>query len=198
MSRLIESIKLLDGKFYNLDYHEERMERSLYALFKVSRSPDIQQLINGQDVPATGLYKCRIIYDSTSWQVAFEPYQPRTIRRVKIVEDNGISYLFKFSDRRQLNRLFELRGDSDDVMIIKDEKVTDCSFSNVVFKDADGWHTPDSPLLKGTMREKLIREGKVKVREIRRDDIRSFDSFRMINAMLEFDAPDIDVSQIVF
>lgn len=198
MSLLIESIKLLDGKFYNLSYHESRMRRSLDALFDSSGPADLERLIRNREVPARGFYKCRIVYDNASMDVTFTPYEARTVRQVKVVEDNDITYSFKFADRERINRLFALRGNCDDVLIIRREKVTDCSYSNVAFRKGANWYTPDSPLLEGTMRAKLLHENKIQVSEIELGDIRSFDSLKIMNAMLEFDGPEIDVSDIVF
>ena len=33
--------------------------------------------------------------------------------------------------------------------------------------------------------------------EIRVEDLRTFESFKLINAMLEFDAPEIDIDNII-
>ena len=52
--------------------------------------------------------------------------------------------------------------------------------------------------LEGTMRQRLLDEKIIQLREIRSSDIRSFDTFRIINAMLEFESPEIEVSAIVF
>lgn len=198
MSRLIESIKWLDGKFHNLFYHEQRMTRSLHALYGLAAPVGLEKLLGGVAPPAKGLYKCRIVYDDTSREVTFLPYKVRKINRLKVVEDNDISYAFKYADRKSIDRLFQQRGDCDDILIVKRGRVTDCSFSNIVFRKGGEWVTPDSALLKGTMRQKLIDENKIKTREIRPQDIRSFDNFRIINAMLEFDSPEIEVSDIVF
>lgn len=198
MSLLIETIKLLDGRLFNLTGHEERMNRSLSALLSAAPVWDLEQFILQHKPPVGGLYKCRIIYDATTRQVGFTPYEQRSVKRIKVVEDDDISYSCKFVERGPIDRLFALRGDCDDVLIIRKGKVTDCSYSNVVFRKGDEWYTPDAPLLEGTMRAKLIRENKVRVAEIRKEDIRSFDSLKMINAMLEFSSPEIDVSEIVF
>lgn len=198
MSRLVESIKLLDGRFYNLPAHEQRMKRSLKALYDVSSSPDLEQFLYHNPFPAKGLYKCRIVYDQLSQEAGFIPYVPKVINRIKVIEDNTIEYAHKFVDRAAIDRLFYQRGDCDDVLIVKNGKVTDCSFSNIVFRKGDQWVTPDTPLLEGTMRQRLLDENLINSREIRGDDIRSFDTFRIINAMLEFESPEIEVSAIVF
>lgn len=198
MSLLIESIKLLDGRFCNLQWHQRRMTRSLQSLFAINGQIDLEKYVSESAFPDKGLYKCRIVYDASTMEKAFTPYQTRTVRRVKALEDDQISYHLKFADRQPINQLFNLRGDCDDVLIIRNGRVTDCSYSNVVFRKGREWFTPDSPLLEGTMRQRLIEENKVTVREILQKDIRSFDSFKLINAMLEFDGPEIDVSDIVF
>ena len=198
MSRLIESIKLLDGMFYNLFYHEQRMKHSLRMLFGSKNSIELEKFLFEKEYPGTGLYKCRIVYDDVANEVTFSPYEPREIERVRVVEDDAISYEYKFLNRREIDRLFALRGDCDDVLIIRQGLVTDCSYSNIVFRKGDQWYTPKSALLKGTMRQHLIDENKIQLREIQKKDIRSFDTFRIINSMLEFDGPEIEVSDIVF
>ena len=198
MSLLIETIKLLDGKFYNLPYHEQRMTRSLVSLFNRTKPVILEKLLHDTSFPSQGLYKCRVLYDDDTTEIEYAQYEPRKIDRIKIVEDDTISYSFKYADRRPINRLLELRGDCDDVLILRRGLVTDCSYANIVFRKANDWFTPVSPLLEGTMRQQLLDENKITAREIRKDDIRSFDTCKIINAMLEFDSPDIDVSNIVF
>jgi 4-amino-4-deoxychorismate lyase len=78
------------------------------------------------------------------------------IESLKLVEDNTISYRHKYSDRSHLLELMNMRGDCDDILIVKDGYITDTSFSNIVFFDGDKWVTPARPLLRGTMRESLL------------------------------------------
>lgn len=198
MSRLIESIKLLDGKFHNLFYHEQRMIQSVSALPGQIGAFSLEKYLQQLDHPQKGLYKCRIVYDRNSHETTFTPYAPKKINRVKVVEDNDIEYAFKFADREAIDRLFALREDCDDVMIVKRGMVTDCSFSNIVFRKGNHWFTPSTQLLNGTMRRNLLEKNKITAREIRKEDVRSFDTFKIINAMLEFDSPEIEVSEIVF
>ena len=198
MSLLIETIKLLDGKFFNLAYHERRMIRSLQILFNKADPVRLEEMLHQTPFPSNGLYKCRLVYDDRVSDIHYTPYERRTVNRIKIVEDNLISYPFKSVDRESINRLFAMRGDCDDVLIIREGLVTDCSYANIVFRKGSNWFTPASPLLEGTMRAQLSEKNKIRVREIRKEDIRSFDTCRIINAMLEFDSPEIDVSNIVF
>jgi 4-amino-4-deoxychorismate lyase len=197
MSLFIESIKLTDGNFCNLFYHEQRMIRSLETLCGVDDDFNLEEFLKAMEYPRQGLYKCRIIYDDVSKQVEFLPYEPKPVRSLKIVENDRISYDYKFADRKQIEKLFEKRDGCDDILIVKKGKITDASYANIVFRKDDEWITPWSALLKGTMRQKLIDNNQVSQEEITIDDLSSFKSFRLINAMLEFDAPEIDVSAIV-
>ena len=144
------------------------------------------------------MFKCRITYDDNSKDVQFIPYTPREIQRLKIVEDNDIHYEHKFADRNNLDRLFSLRGDCDDVLIIKNGRVTDSSYANIVFKRNKHWYTPWSALLKGTMRQNLLEYNDIMEEDIYVEDIKNFESFKLINAMMGFAGPEIDVSNIVY
>ena len=58
-SSFLETIKIFDGKVYNIDYHQKRYE-SVLSSFSVTTFQDLSRLIQP---PKKGLYKCRIIYD---------------------------------------------------------------------------------------------------------------------------------------
>lgn len=198
MSLLIESIKLLDGKFYNLFYHEQRMIRSLEKLCGIDDDFNLEKLLGELEVPRKGLFKCRIEYDETTKSIELIPYVHKPVRSLRIVEHNRISYEFKYKDRGEIGKLFDQRENCDDILIVKRGLVTDSSFSNIVFRKGKSWVTPWSPLLKGTLRQNLLDHNKIQAEEIHSGDIKAFETFRLINAMLEFDGPEIDVSNIVF
>ncbi|HTE29971.1 MAG TPA: aminotransferase class IV [Chryseolinea sp.] len=197
MSQLLESIRLLDGEFSNLSYHEQRVNRSLKMVFGVEHQLDFQSLLNKKDRPRKGLYKCRFIYDDSRSDLEFIPYQFRSIRTLKAVKDNNIHYPFKFADRAEINRLFESRGNCDDILIIKDGAVTDSSYANIVFRKEQNWYTPTAPLLKGTMRMCLLEKGIIKEHPIGVTDISMYEGFKLINAMLAFDSPEQPISNII-
>lgn len=198
MSLLLESIKLQDGKFCNLFYHEQRMNRSLKILCGVQDYVELEEFLNRVDPPMKGLYKCRIVYDENSREVEFIPYTPKPINTLRIVEHDRINYEFKYKERKTIDRLFELRKGCDDVLIIKRGYVTDTSYCNIVFKKGKHWYTPWSALLKGTQRQKLLEHNIIEEDDIRIEDISTFERFKLINAMLEFEGPEIEVSNIVF
>lgn len=198
MSRLIESIKLLDGKFYNLPWHEQRMNHALRSVCNVKERFQLQRFLEELQRPGKGLFKCRIVYDEQAMQPSFIPYTPKPIRTLQVVEHDTINYEHKFSDRSAIDKLFADRKNCDDILIVRNGMITDSSFCNIVFKTGDRWVTPSAPLLKGTMRQSLLDSGDISAEPIRKADVPSFRSFRLINAMIGFDGPEIDVSNIVF
>jgi 4-amino-4-deoxychorismate lyase len=197
MSLLIESIKVVNGEFCNLSYHEQRMHRSLKMLCGDAEEVDLERFLNKFQRPTAGVYKCRIEYDEQSKDVEFVPYQPKPITSLRIVEHDRINYEFKYKDRRTIDRLFELRKDCDDILIVRRGFITDTSFCNIVFQKDGRWLTPWSALLKGTQRQKLLEHNIIAEEDITPEDISTFRKFKLINAMLEFESPEIDVSHIV-
>jgi len=198
MSLLLETIKLLDGNFLNLSRHEQRMNRALKTLCGAEDHIELEPMLNAVARPEQGLYKCRIVYDDISREIEFVPYTYRPVQTLRIVEHDRINYEFKYTNRKLLDQLFALRKECDDILIVKRGYVTDSSYANVAFRRKNQWVTPWAALLKGTQRQKLIEQNILQEEDIRVEDIRSFDACKLINAMLEFDAPEIDVSNIVF
>lgn len=197
MSLLIETIKLKDGEYCNLFYHEQRMNHSLKILRQAKTAVDLEKVLAAVKTPLQGLFKCRILYDLGTKEVEFSPYKARPVQTLRVIEDDQISYEFKYLDRNVINDLFAKRKDCDDILIAKRGFVTDSSIANIVFKRNKKWYTPHAPLLKGTMRAKLLDQNLIQEEEIRVKDIYSFESFKLINAMLEFDSEEHGITNIV-
>jgi 4-amino-4-deoxychorismate lyase len=174
------------------------MNYSLKALFGSQESIDLEEILSDEKTPEKGLYKCRILYDDRSKKIEFVPYEVRPVHTLRIIADDQVSYEFKYNDRKAINGLFELRKDCDDILIVKHGMVADSSIANIVFKRDDKWYTPGFPLLRGTMRSKLLELKLIQEEDIRLDEIHNFASFKLINAMLEFESDELDVSNIVF
>ena len=198
MSLLIESIRLENGRFHRLQYHQARVNNAFAELYPSETPISLSSSLTKDKYPKSGLFKCRVLYNSGIQSVEFIPYVPKDPKTLKIIHNNEIEYNHKFEDRSKINTLFEERQYCDDILIVKNGFVTDSSYSNIIFFDGYQWVTPNSPLLKGTMRQMLLDAAEVKPRPITLQDIPSFKSFRLINAMLGFDGPEIEVSGIVF
>lgn len=181
-----EAIKLKDGVFYNLPYHQARMDRTLDE-FGGMRIHLASALANTNSEIEQGLFKCRLVYGRYGIEdVAFIPYSPRLITTVEMVIADDIEYGYKYTDRECLNKLHG-QSDCDDIIIIKNGLVTDAFASNLVFESAEGLFTPDSCLLSGTKRRFLLDQGKIRQRRIRMGDIYSYNCIRFINAMVDLE-----------
>lgn len=196
MCHLIESIKLLDGVFHNLEYHQRRMESSLKELFGNYNVVNLKNRL--QNWPSIGLFKCRVGYEVDCFEVEYVAYKMTPIRSLKIVEDNTIEYDYKYANRSDIDRLFSKREECDDIIIVKNGLVADSSYTNLLFRKDSCWYTPQKPLLKGTKREELLDKGLIKEKEIPLQDVTSYESIKLINAMRGFEQQGIDVSNIVF
>lgn len=181
MSRLIETIRLENGKLENLEYHLRRMrtfsERDLAGNF-----------------PKQGLFKYRILYESQIIATTIEPYTIRPVRTLKLVENNSIVYDRKYENRQELTSMID--PNYDDILIVKNGSVTDSSYANVIFLKNGTWYTPETYLLNGTMRQFLIDTKKISEARITVDDLSSYSHFKLINAMLRTDADQSEVSNI--
>jgi 4-amino-4-deoxychorismate lyase len=174
------------------------MNNSLVDLYDSKQPFNLEEFLPSLGFTKKGLYKCRVIYDDGSKHVEFVLYAPQSIDTLKIVEDNSIVYPHKFKERGKIDRAFGKREGCDDILIIKNNLVTDSSYSNVVFKKSGSWFTPESPLLPGTMRQRLLDKGLIKTEVIRKEDIETFECFKLINAMLGFEGPEVSIKKIIF
>ena len=180
MSLLLETIKLENGKLVNLKYHNQRFNRARKELFSLPDN-DLKDLIQIPGNCMKGIFRCRVIYDDVIRKIEFIPHHPKTIRTLKIVHDNNICYNYKFTNRENLQSLFDQRGDADEIIIVKNGLITDCFIGNLVFFDGKNWLTPDPPLLKGTQRQKLLDEGKIQEAKICEKDVTKFEFVGIIN-----------------
>ena len=132
------------------------------------------------------LWRCRIVYDATSVNIEFIPYQTRVIRRLQLIEADTLDYAFKYADRSEIDKLFASKNGADDILIVQNGLITDTSIANIAFFDGTQWLTPADPLLKGTTRARLLDEKKIFESEIHVDDLNKFTGFALMNAMIGF------------
>ncbi len=197
MCLLIESLKLKDGKISNLEYHQSRLDSALKELFPKANRLILKEIIAVPDNCRIGLFKVRVVYHSLLEKVEIEPYILRSIQSLKVVRHPNIDYHLKYSDRQTLQELFAQKGNCDDIIIVKSGLVSDSFAANLLFFDGEQWFTPTTPLLKGTQRQFLLDRGIISKKEIREEDIRSYQKVGLINAMMTFeDMPVIPIERI--
>jgi len=187
MCLLLETIKTVDRNLVNLEYHQKRVNRSILDLFNKNARVNLAKEIKVPGYLGKGLFKCRVIYDQEIRKVEFLPYKPQEITTLKLVLCNDLDYSYKFENRQIITKLLELKGQCDDILILKNDLITDTSFCNIIFSDGNNWITPSKPLLKGTQREYLLEKDMISEANIKGTDIYNFNSFKLINAMIDFE-----------
>jgi 4-amino-4-deoxychorismate lyase len=144
-----------------------------------------------------GIVKCRILYKNRIELIEFKPYVQKQIQSLQMVIDNNISYSHKLADRSQIIALLKQKGEADDILIVKNGRITDTSFGNVVLCKGNEYYTPSSFLLNGTKRQQLLNDGFIKVQDISPDDLFCMDKLVIINAMLDLDSGvELNISSV--
>lgn len=195
-NKLIESIKVFDGKCFNLSFHEQRMNRSRRALFGVSDDLQLDRWLKKVRPAPRGLFKCRVTYGEKIEKIELEPYQIPDINSLQLVYSDEIDYAFKFKDRTQLKKLFDQRGPCDDVIIVRNGLMTDSYFANLVFWDGKKKVTPRQPLLLGAKRQKYLEERLIVEEDLTPKDLDQFYQVHLINAMIDFGECFVEVENI--
>jgi 4-amino-4-deoxychorismate lyase len=186
MSRFIESIKVEDQKIFLVELHQKRMNETFSNFGKVCKIDIYSQFLNLEH-EEDGLYKFRIEYDlENNFKTQIIPYAISELDDFELVIDNEINYSFKSADRTQLQTLKD-KSHADEVIIVKNNQITDTSYSNLLFLKDKTWFTPKSYLLNGVMRQNLLQLKEIKETEITLDNIKEFSHFQLINALNDFD-----------
>lgn len=184
MCHLFETIKIHNGKCINIEYHQKRINKTFAEIFKKIPYFSLQQIISIPRDYMSGLVKCRIDYCDSDFHVSFTPYVPRQINKLKLVFCDSADYAYKYSDRSFLELCLKQKEHCDDIIIVKNNQITDSSFSNLIFSKNGLWYTTESYLLNGTCRQFLLDKKIVQIAKIDISNYNSFDGIKLINAML--------------
>ena len=174
--RFLETLLITD-KINNLTFHNNRMNKTRKYFF------DANPLNLGEFIEIRTNKRVRIVYDKDILQVEYFDLVPRRFEKLKIVHSD-IKYEFKSENRVELNNL-KIEG-FDEVIIVKNGYITDTTISNLAFYNGKEWHTPNTPLLKGTKREELLKSGFLKEKTIKLTDLKNYQKIAMMNAILGF------------
>ena len=179
---LLETIRCEGGQGENLHYHQKRFDRSRKELLGLC---DMLDLVSYIKPPDNKLYRCRVLYGEKIESIEYLPYTPKDIHTLKIVPIT-FSYDYKFSDRTVFEKLLNENPDASDVIMVKNGLLTDTTIANIACFNGEKWITPKHPLLKGTMRAKLLDEGFLFEQDIKSDELESFEHVALMNAMIGF------------
>lgn len=142
------------------------------------------------------LYKLRLVYNDVFVKYEFIPYVLPIIKSLKIVYSNKIEYGHKYLDRNRLKNLYKQKGNCDDIIIIRENLVTDTHYCNVALLKDNIWYTPATPLLEGTKRQQLLAQGLIHEKLLSSLNLKAFEKIRLFNAMIDFGEIELDIKEI--
>ncbi len=167
-------------------------------MWQFKNTISLQELITIPDTLATHLYKCRVTYGETIHRIEWEPYVRRDIQTLKAIQADRINYQYKYTDRHDLNYLYNQRDACDDILILVNGFVTDTFVCNLAFYDGSAWYTPDTPLLQGTQRALLLDQEMIREKTIRTEHLAAYSHVKLFNAMVPWaEATELEVSRIL-
>ncbi|MCF8381475.1 MAG: aminotransferase class IV [Bacteroidales bacterium] len=197
MSQFIETIQYKNGSLQNLKFHNKRFNSCRKTFYGSDEAFDLQELIDTSSFFKDKTYRITVFYSENIDEIRSIEYKKKTIGSLKIVEvPDDFNYSHKYADRSAIDRLLIMRESCDDIIMVRNNLITDISYANLVFYDGSKFITPASPLLKGTKREKLLEEKAMVEEEIKLSDLHLFKYYGIINAMLELDDYRIEMKGI--
>ncbi|UKH16653.1 aminotransferase class IV family protein [Actinobacillus pleuropneumoniae] len=182
---LFETIAIIDGEPQNLAYHQQRFESAMKQYFNAQPKWQLAEVICVPDEFQQGSVRCRIDYNASEFQQQFFFYSQRKINVFQCVYTENLDYRFKYSDRKRLDSLKTLQA--DEVIIINNGKVSDCTIGNLLFLKQGQWFSSQDYLLKGTQLSKLLEAGMVQLVQITSQDLPQYEQVMMVNALNPFD-----------
>ena len=197
MSHLFESIKVLNGRVRNLRYHQERVD-SACAELSTTTSINLRKYIRTISLPKKGIHKLRVSYNTLDQSISHRiiPYIEKPINSLAVVETTH-QYSHKYEEREFINKAYAQKEEVDDILFVTNNIIKDTSYCNVAFFDGKEWLTPKHPMLRGTMRAKLISKGIIKEHEIKVQDLDGYTKCRLFNAMINWSArKELEVNKI--
>lgn len=180
----LETIRIQDGHARHVADHIDRMRRTaLHFGFTAPALPaDLDALV--PHTLRTGTVRCRIVYGHTLRELTFTPYHRRRLERLIAVDAGAMDYALKYADRSPLERPNIPLSEADELLFVRGGYVTDTSYTNLILRRGQELFTPDTCLLDGTCRRRLLRTAQVRTATIRLSDLSAYDELLLVNAMM--------------
>ncbi len=136
--------------------------------------------------PEQHTWRCRMIYEGNGKisSITAEPFTPRTLKTIGIIDIPTACYPLKYADRRVFDDLRKRFPRCDEIIITKNGFLSDGTFTNVYLRSPDNiLLTPNTYLLAGCRRERLIQDGLLHPRTLHWRDIKPGWLIGFINAL---------------
>ena len=198
-----EAICILNGQPLHLDEHRNRVAMSLhYCGSHFAADAVLQQALQHIPVSAAGRWKLRFEYSASGLlHCTAEQYQVRTIQQLIACElpqdvPRELIYPLKFNLRPIIDSCRQHLEATEEALMLYNGCVTDAGFASVALQRDGHWFTPDTPLLPGSTRTRLLREGTLRSARIDRATIGEYRWISLFNAMLPLGELKLPVTAI--
>ena len=199
MYQFIETICYNNGVFERIELHNNRCNRTRNHFFGKLPTIHLESVLSIPGPLIDKKVKCTVNYGIELNNIEYSLYQIRQIKSLQLVYNDTLDYSFKFADRSKLQRLYDLKGKCDDILIVKDGFLIDSFYANTIYLRDKRWYSHTIPLLFGTRLESYLKEGLITSSPIRLSELHLFKEVRIINAMISIeDSPIIPIEAILF
>ena len=197
MYLFIETICYENGSFQRIGLHNDRCNKTRRHFYGDLPSIKLENYLFIPDDLKGFKVKCTVTYGFEITNIVYSKYEIKPINSLLIVKDNHIEYSYKYFDRKELTVLTEKKGQHSDILIIKNDLITDISYANIIFKHKNKWYSQSNPLLLGTRLQSYFKDKHVIPARITLNSISNFTEARIINAMISIeDSPIIPIARI--
>jgi 4-amino-4-deoxychorismate lyase len=186
MYRFFESIAIINGQVRNLEYHQDRVNRTFKKFYRASNLLVLKSAIHDSFLNKEGKYKCKVLYNNSKYDIYSEKYIQKEFKSHYLVDIGRIEYNYKYINRDNLLRNCNDNSNSH-ALFFKKDLLTDGEFANIILYDGINWLTPKNALLEGTMREYLLDQKIIFAETISIRELYRFKSFKLINALNSFE-----------
>lgn len=198
MFSFLETICIENGLLKNLPYHQKRVEETFESIYPDQIPFDLSEALSKHNIPSTGIYRLRVIYEEQIKSIELIPYQEKKIASLKIIHTGEFDYGFKWADRSYFAQVLLENKEVDEVIFELDGKIQDCTIANLAFLKNGIWYTPKNPLHWGTTRARLIDQNKIQETDIFLDELSSYSHICLINVFRELSlAKSLSVSAAI-
>ena len=191
MLRFIESIRFENDTMPLLQLHQKRIEATQMAAWGKVLHPPLEEIVFSQtgkySFETNIKYKCRLLYDESTASVTFQQYEQAVINKLSVKIDDTIDYSYKYEDRRHIDKLKSTSKTGTDIIIVKNNLLTDSSYANIALFDGVRWFTPRQPLLNGVQRQYLLNNKIIYTKDISMADLRNFGKIKLFNALVNWE-----------
>ncbi|WP_191967951.1 aminotransferase class IV [Rhizosphaericola mali] len=191
MFQFIETIHYRNGKMPLINWHNQRFLSTQKENWNAIIYPNIldilQKKFENYRFENDLSYKIRLVYGQDYLQVEAEKYTQKSISELYLIHADEVNYSYKFFDRSKLNQLKSKISTEAEIIAVKQNHLTDTSFTNIALYDGDKWYTPLDPLLKGVQRQYLIEKNILHPKEILVQDISNYSQIALFNAMVDWE-----------